>query len=135
MTDRLVAGPLDLLAGIAAIPRRHPILARMAAFFGIVLVWMLLSVAAYATCSDVRMQILAQECADQLARQDHLHHCGSKGQRAENVAYGYDTKAKTLAQWSRSPPHAANMRLPGCRGVASARARSGRTYWVMEIAW
>ncbi len=45
MTDRIIAGPLDLLAGAAAFPHRHPIIAHMAAFVGIVLVWMLLSAA------------------------------------------------------------------------------------------
>lgn len=135
MTDRLVAGPLDLIAGAAAFPHRHLIIARMAVFVGTVLAWVLLSVAAHATCYDHQMDGLARQCAATLARDDFLHHCESKGQRAENVAYGYDTKAKTIAQWWRSPGHAANMRLPGCRGVASARSRSGRHYWVMEIAW
>ena len=67
---------------------------------------------AHAICFDVQMKGLAMRCAAELARDDFLHHCGSRGQRAENVAYGYDTKAKTIAQWWRSPGHAANMRLP-----------------------
>ena len=57
-----------------------------------------------------------------------------RGARAENVATGNSSKALTMAQWSASPPHAANMLLPGCKGIASAVSRSGRHYWTMEIA-
>lgn len=39
-----------------------------------------------------------------------------------------------MALWRASPQHAANMRLPGCKGVAYAVSRSGRYYWAMEIA-
>jgi uncharacterized protein YkwD len=39
-----------------------------------------------------------------------------------------------MARWRASPGHAANMRLPGCKGVAYARSRSGEYYWAMEIA-
>lgn len=84
------------------------------------------------------MQQLAQEHANDMARRDHLDHAGfrsraSRGARAENVAYGHKSEAKTIAQWAASPRHAANMRLPGCKGIASAVSRSGRRYWVMEI--
>jgi hypothetical protein len=40
---------------------------------------------------------MAQRCAWQMAATDRLEHCGSMGQRAENVAYGYQTEAKTIA--------------------------------------
>jgi len=84
------------------------------------------------------MQRLAQEHSNDMARRDHLDHAGfasraKQGARAENVAYGHSSKAMTIAQWSASPPHAANMRLPGCRGIASAVSHSGRRYWTMEI--
>jgi hypothetical protein len=84
------------------------------------------------------MQRLAQEHSNSMARRNSLDHSGFEnrarsGARAENVAFGYSTKAATIAQWWRSPPHAANMRLPGCKAVASAVSRSGRRYWTMEI--
>ena len=84
------------------------------------------------------MQRLAQEHSNDMARRDHLDHAGfasraKQGARAENVAYGHSSKAMTIAQWSASPPNAANMRLPGCRGIASAVSHSGRRYWTMEI--
>jgi uncharacterized protein YkwD len=46
------------------------------------------------------------------------------GAKAENVAYGAKTKAEAMAMWVASPPHAANLALPGCRAIASA-TRSG----------
>jgi uncharacterized protein YkwD len=84
------------------------------------------------------MQRLAQEHANDMARRDRLDHAGfagraKRGARAENVAYGNSSKAMTIAQWSASPRHAANMLLSGCKGIASAVSRSGRHYWTMEI--
>jgi hypothetical protein len=92
----------------------------------------------HAACSSSAMAALAQEHSNDMARRDRLDHDGfagraARGARAENVAYGYATEAKTMAQWWRSPGHAANMRLPGCRAVASAVSRSGRKFWTMEI--
>jgi hypothetical protein len=81
----------------------------------------------------------AQECAASMARRDRLDHNGFKsrakryGLRAENVAYGCATEECARAQWRKSPGHARNMMLPGLQEVASARSRSGRTYWCMEI--
>jgi len=85
-----------------------------------------------------QMQALAQEHANDLARRERLDHAGfasraKRGARAENVAFGHASEAETLAQWRGSPGHARNMRLPGCKAIASAQSRSGRTYWVMEI--
>ena len=85
------------------------------------------------------MQRLAKEHSLDMARRDSLDHAGfagraRQGARAENVATGNSSKALTMAQWSASPPHAANMLLPGCKGIASAVSRSGRHYWTMEIA-
>jgi uncharacterized protein YkwD len=84
------------------------------------------------------MQSLAQEHANDMARRERLDHSGfakraARGARAENVAFGHASEAQTLAQWRASPGHARNMRLPGCKAVARAQSRSGRTYWVMEI--
>jgi len=81
----------------------------------------------------------AQECAASMARRDRLDHNGFKsrakryGLRAENVAYGCTTEECARARWSKSPGHARNMMLPGFQEVASARSRSGRTYWCMAI--
>jgi uncharacterized protein YkwD len=93
---------------------------------------------ANASCQTMRR--LAQEHSIDMAHRDHLDHRGfasrtKRGARAENVAYGYNSQAKTIAQWAASPPHAANMRLPGCKGIASAVSRSGHRYWTMEIGW
>lgn len=95
-------------------------------------------VPANASCQT--MQQLAQEHSNDMARRGHLDHRGfasraKRGARAENVAYGHDSVARTIAQWAASPRHAANMRLPGCKGIASAVSRSGRRYWTMEIGW
>ena len=84
------------------------------------------------------MQSLAQEHAQDLARRGRLDHAGfakraARGARAENVAMGYSSKAETLAQWQASPRHAANMRLPGCKGLAYAVSRNGTYYWVLVI--
>ena len=93
---------------------------------------------AHAACSVYAMMALAQEHSNNMARRDHLDHDGfawraARGARAENVAYGYATEVKTIAQWWRSPGHAANMRLPGCRAIASAVSRSGKHYWTLEV--
>ena len=90
------------------------------------------------TASCGLMQKLAQEHASSMARRDSLDHVGFEGRarrgaRAENVAFGHTNEAKTVAQWRVSPPHAANMRLPGCKAVAYAISTSGRYYWAMVI--
>ncbi len=84
------------------------------------------------------MQQLAQQHSNDMARRQSMDHSGfyaraAKGARAENVAEGATTKAEAMALWRGSPGHAANMRLPGCKAVASAVSRSGRRYWTMEI--
>lgn len=93
---------------------------------------------ARASCYSAKMQALAQEHSNDMARRNSLDHGefasrAARGARAENVAYGYKTEAQTIAQWWRSPGHAANMRLSGCRAVAHAVSASGRWYWTMEI--
>ena len=84
------------------------------------------------------MQRLAQQHSNDMARRESLDHSGfhsraMRGARAENVAMGSTTRAGAMAQWRGSPGHAANMRLPGCKAVASAASRSGRRYWTMLI--
>ena len=85
------------------------------------------------------MQKLAQQHSNSMAQRNMMDHAGfderaRMGAKAENVAYGARTKAEAMAMWIASPPHAANMLLPGCRAVASAVSRSGIRYWTMEIA-
>ena len=85
------------------------------------------------------MRRLAQEHSNDMARRDHLDHNGfasraKRGARAENVAFGYNSERQIIALWEASPPHAANMLLPGCKAIASVRSRSGRRYWTMEIS-
>lgn len=81
----------------------------------------------------------AQECAASMAHRDRLDHSGFKsrakryGLRAENVAYGCTTESCARTMWWKSSAHARNMMLPGSKEVSSARGRSGRTYWCMEI--
>ena len=85
------------------------------------------------------MQKLAQEHANSMAQRNMMDHAGfeeraRRGAKAENVAYGAKTKGEAMAMWVTSPPHAANLALPGCRAVASAVSRAGVRYWAMEIA-
>ncbi len=94
---------------------------------------------AYAKADCGLMQKLAQEHANSMAQRNMMDHAGfedraRRGAKAENVAYGARTKAEAMAMWVASPPHAANMALPGCKAVASAVSRSGVRYWTMEIA-
>ena len=79
------------------------------------------------------MQRLALEHSYDMAARHSMDHAGfasraARGARAENVALaGSEEQAMTL--WRNSPPHAANMALPGCKAVV----HSGR-YWTMEIS-
>jgi hypothetical protein len=95
---------------------------------------------AHASC--VRIQALAQEHSNNMARRDRMDHDGfesrtARGALAENVAAGCKSKACAMQQWRNSPGHNANMNLPSstypCKMVASATSRSGTTYWTMEI--
>jgi uncharacterized protein YkwD len=95
--------------------------------------------AAHAKSDCALMQKLAQEHANSMAARNMMDHAGfesraARGAKAENAAYGVKTKAEAMAMWMASPPHAANMMLPGCKAVASAVSRSGVHYWAMEIA-
>lgn len=81
--------------------------------------------------------------ARDLAGRNQLDHRGfrerlgavSSGAAAENVSYGCETEDCAIRQWSRSSGHRANMlrRDVTGYGLASARAASGRRYWVLEL--
>lgn len=57
---------------------------------------------------------------------------------AENIGAGYRTLAQAFAGWRNSPPHRANMLLPGATriGVAAVYAPASRykVYWALELA-
>ena len=94
---------------------------------------------AHAAPTCALMQKLAQQHSVSMAQRNVMDHAGFEerarmGAKAENVGYGVATRAEAMAMWSASPPHAANMLLPGCKAVASAVSRSGVRYWTMEIA-
>ena len=82
---------------------------------------------------------LAQQHANDMARRNSLDHRGfmtyrgPAGAAAENVAVGCETEACARQAWMKSRPHRANMALGGCQAIASARSKSGRRYWAMEI--
>jgi hypothetical protein len=105
--------------------------------FAVVLVVLLLAtIEAQAGCAQ--MQKLAQEHSNDMARRGSLDHEGfmdraRQGARAENVAAGVKTRSAAIAVWWSSPPHAANMLLPGCKAVAHAVGH-GVYYWTMEIS-
>jgi len=81
--------------------------------------------------------------ARDLASRNRLDHAGfrerigavSSGAAAENVSYGCEDEACAILQWSHSSGHRANMlrRDVTGYGLASARAESGRRYWVLEL--
>jgi uncharacterized protein YkwD len=97
---------------------------------------------------DATLNRIAQEQATAMAARDTLDHgvVGSfssriassrSGQAAENIAYGHDSFAKTLDQWTHSSGHRKNLLMRGASraGVASAKSsKTGRTYWAMVIA-
>ncbi len=85
------------------------------------------------------MKALAQEHSNDMARRNSMDHDGfferrvPRGAKAENVMAGVKTEREAIAAWRASPPHAANMALPGCKGVARACNKDGRCFWTMEI--
>jgi len=96
---------------------------------------------------DTTLNRIAREQAAAMAARDVLDHgvlgpfnsrvapAGS-GRSAENIAYGYDSFPKTLDQWITSSEHRSNLLMHGATrvGIASARSKTGRTYWAMVIA-
>jgi len=97
---------------------------------------------------DATLTAIAHDQARAMAARDSLDHdvLGSfnsriaranAGRAAENIAYGYASFDKTLAQWIDSSGHRRNLLLPKATrvGVASATsATTHRVYWAMEIA-
>jgi len=97
---------------------------------------------------DATLTGIAKDQAKAMAAKDTLDHdvLGSftsriaranAGRAAENIAYGYDSFEKTLAQWIDSSGHRKNLLLPKATrvGIASATsATTHRIYWAMEIA-
>jgi hypothetical protein len=98
--------------------------------------------------TDAALNHIAQEQASAMATRDVLEHDALRPfsarvtqlgsiRSAENIAYGYDTFAKTLDQWIGSSGHRTNLLMHGASrvGIASAKSsKSGRTYWAMVIA-
>jgi uncharacterized protein YkwD len=97
---------------------------------------------------DPTLNRIAQAQADAMAAKDVLDHdvlgpfssrvaSAGAGRAAENIAYGYDSFAKTLGQWIDSSGHRKNLLLHGASKVGVAHAASAKThriYWAMEIA-
>jgi hypothetical protein len=107
---------------------------------GALAVYLLVTANASAAGSCAAMKALAQEHANDMARRGSMDHDGfferrvPRGAKAENVMAGVKTEREAMAAWRASPPHAANMALPGCKGVAHACNKAGRCFWAMEIA-
>ena len=123
---------MSALGGKADITRS----CRHETFLAALLLMLLTPASAHASCAT--MQALAQEHANDMARRGSMDHDGfasraRRGARAENVAYGVKTKQEAVALWRGSSGHAANMRLLGCKAVASAVGHDGKRYWVMVI--
>jgi hypothetical protein len=96
---------------------------------------------------DPTLNRIAHEQAAAMAEKDLLDHGvlasfnsrvapAGRVRAAENIAYGFDNFLKTLDQWIGSSGHRSNLLLHGASrvGVASAKSKSGRTYWAMVIA-
>ena len=96
---------------------------------------------------DPLLNRIAQEQARAMAARDTMDHAVLRPfsdrvanlnaeRAAENLAQGDDTFHKALAQWIGSYGHRRNLLMhEGTRvGVASAKSKSGETYWAMVIA-
>ncbi len=96
---------------------------------------------------DPVLNRIAQEQAKAMAARDTMDHAVLRPfsdrlanldaeRAAENLAVGDATFAKALDQWIGSYGHRRNLLMhEGTRvGIASARSKSGETYWAMEIA-
>jgi uncharacterized protein YkwD len=95
---------------------------------------------------DAVLNRIAQEQAKAMAARDVMDHAALRPfsdrvanldaeRAAENLAVD-GTFAKALAQWIGSYGHRRNLLMhEGTRvGIASAKSKSGETYWAMEIA-
>jgi uncharacterized protein YkwD len=97
---------------------------------------------------DPALNRIAQAQATAMASKDVLDHdvlgpfnsrvaSAGAGRAAENIAYGYDSFAKTLGQWIDSSGHRKNLLMHGASRVGVAHSESPKThrvYWAMEIA-
>lgn len=96
--------------------------------------------------ADPALNRIAQEQARAMAARDVMDHAALRPlsdrvanldaeRAAENLAVDA-TFAKALAQWIGSYGHRRNLLMhEGTRvGIASAKSKSGETYWAMEIA-
>jgi uncharacterized protein YkwD len=108
-------------------------------WFNAALVVYLLAANGSASASCAAMKALAVEHSRDMARRNSMDHDGfferrvPRGAKAENLMAGVKTEREAMAAWRASPPHAANLRLRGCRAVAHACNKEGRCFWTMEI--
>jgi uncharacterized protein YkwD len=100
---------------------------------------------------DPDLTRMAQAQAEIMAKRDKLEHniktpfvarlkasgYGAKS-AAENIGAGYHTLAEAFSGWRDSPPHRANMLLPGASriGIAAVPAPSSKyqVYWALILA-
>jgi len=100
---------------------------------------------------DPDLTRMAQAQAEAMAKRDKLDHTVKKPfvarlkaagfdakQAAENVGAGYHTLAEAFSGWRDSPPHRANMLLPGATriGIAAVPAPGSKyqVYWALILA-
>ena len=100
---------------------------------------------------DPELMRMAQAQAETMAKRDKLEHnvktpftarLKSSGynakQAAENIGAGYHTLAEAFSGWRDSPPHRANMLLPGATrmGIAAVPAPGSKyqVYWALILA-
>ena len=109
-----------------------PFLSRIIAVGFLVLTFLALATFWAQGAPCFQMKQLAQEHSRGMAARRSMDHRGfadraRRGARAENVALA-SSYAQAMKLWQASPLHAANLALPGCKGVAN----NGR-YWAMVI--
>src|ERR1051325_833691 len=97
---------------------------------------------------DPELTRMAQAQAEMMAKRDKLEHNVKKPfaarlksggynakHAAENVGAGYHTLAEAFSGWRDSPPHRANMLLPGATriGIAAVPAPGSKyqVYWTL----
>jgi uncharacterized protein YkwD len=100
---------------------------------------------------DPELSRMAQAQAEVMAKRDKLEHniktpfvarlkaSGYNAKSAaENIGAGYHTLAEAFSGWRDSPPHRANMLLPGATriGIAAVPAPSSKyqVYWALILA-
>ena len=100
---------------------------------------------------DADLTRMAQAQAELMAKRDKLEHniktpfvarlkaTGYNAKSAaENIGAGYHTLAEAFSGWRNSPPHRANMLLPGATriGIAAVPAPNSKyqVYWALILA-